>query len=83
MSSTANSRFTAYLSPRERELLTERAEAEGCSANFLVRTGIRLVLGLPVPARVAEELRRQLEDLEDEPPAASSSSSSSRPRAAA
>ena len=38
-----------YLSERERELADERAALECTSLSFLARTGLRLVLGLPVP----------------------------------
>jgi hypothetical protein len=59
-------RFSAYL-PAERDLLTQRAKEESTSENWLVRLGVRVVLGLPVPER---ERRRLLESLEREETAA-------------
>lgn len=56
----AGGRFTAYL-PGEREALAARAAVEGCSENYLVRIGVRALLGLPVPAWAREELARNLE----------------------
>ncbi len=53
-------RFTAYL-PREREILARRAQEEGCSENYLVRMGVRAVLGLSVPARLRDEIRAALD----------------------
>lgn len=44
----AGGRFTAYL-PAERELLQELAHEEQTSENYLVRIGVRALLGLPVP----------------------------------
>lgn len=57
--SATSGRFTAYL-PRERELLRERALEEGSSENFLVRLGVRIVLGLPVSARDRRAVLEQL-----------------------
>lgn len=55
----AGGRFTAYL-PGERELLQELAAEEGTSENYLVRIGVRALLGLPVPPwarrRIADAL---------------------------
>ena len=51
----AGGRFTAYL-PAERELLAELARAEGCSENYLVRIGVRALLGLPIPRHYRERL---------------------------
>lgn len=59
--SSLEGRFTAHFSPEERELLRQRAAAEATSENFYVRLGLRLVLGLPVPSRVAAELERERE----------------------
>jgi hypothetical protein len=55
----AGGRFTAYL-PAERLLLQERAKAEGCSENYLLRIGVRLLLGLSVPARFQAEVQENL-----------------------
>lgn len=59
--SSLEGRFTAHFTPEERELLRRRAAEEATSENFYVRLGLRLVLGLPVPRRVAAELDRELE----------------------
>lgn len=59
-------RFAAYL-PDERELLRVRAKEEGTSENWLVRLGVRAVLGLAIPER---ERRRLLESLDRERDAA-------------
>ena len=60
--SATSGRFTAYL-PDERELLRELEREEGCSANYLVRLGLRALLGLEVPSRyrtmILENLERQ------------------------
>lgn len=56
----AGGRFTAYL-PAERTLLAERAAADGCSENYLVRIGVRALLGLPIPPWARAELERNLE----------------------
>jgi hypothetical protein len=53
-------RFSAYL-PAERELLAQRAKEEGSSENWLVRLGVRVVLGLPIPERDRRRLRESLE----------------------
>lgn len=49
-------RFTAYMSANEDAELRKMAEEEGCSVNYLVRTGIRLVLGKDVPRWVTRKL---------------------------
>lgn len=61
MSATNGGRFAAYL-PTERELLAERAREEGTSQNWLVRLGVRAVLGLPINER---DRKRLLENLEE------------------
>jgi hypothetical protein len=50
-----NGRFSAYL-PAERALLHELAAEEGCSENYLVRIGVRALLGLPVPTWARERI---------------------------
>jgi len=43
---TGFTRFTAYLSSRERELLTQAAKEQRTSLNFVVRIAIRQYLGI-------------------------------------
>jgi hypothetical protein len=40
-----------YLSDTENRLVRERAEAENVSLSYLVRCGVRIILGLPIPSR--------------------------------
>jgi len=58
--SAIGGRFTAYI-PDERELLRERAKVEGTSENFLVRLGLRIVLGLPITERDRRDVLERLE----------------------
>jgi hypothetical protein len=55
-----NGRFSAYL-PAERELLHELALEEGSSENYLLRIGVRALLGLPIPAWARERIAAGLE----------------------
>jgi hypothetical protein len=55
-------RITAYLSVEEERDLRDRAEAEGTSINYLVRTGIRVVLGRPIPQWLLEQLEEVLNE---------------------
>lgn len=41
-------RFTAYISQDEREGIKKLADKSGTSDNYVVRTAIRNILGLPV-----------------------------------
>lgn len=55
-------RFTAYISEAEDKALREMADEQGTSVNYLVRSGVRLVLGLSVPRWLVlqlEEARRE------------------------
>ena len=53
-------RFTAYL-PDEREALHELARAEAGSENFLVRTAVRALLGLPIPEHYRQMIAGNVE----------------------
>jgi hypothetical protein len=57
----AGGRFTAYL-PAERELLQALSAEEGSSENYLLRIGVRALLGLPIPAHYRARVRENLED---------------------
>ena len=59
--SSVEGRFTAHFSPAERAALRELAGEEGTSENYLVRVGLRAVLGYPVPRWVRERLEELLE----------------------
>lgn len=56
----AGGRFTAYL-PGERELLAELARAEGSSENYLVRIGVRALLGLTIPGHYRAQIEAGFE----------------------
>lgn len=60
-------RFTAWL-PEERKLLREFAREQGSSENYVLRCGLRLLLGLSVPpwARAAAANRHELADSDRE-----------------
>jgi hypothetical protein len=47
-----------YLNGVEDRELRRKAEAEATSMNYLMRIGVRLVLGLPVPSWALEMLRK-------------------------
>lgn len=66
MALPAGGRFTAYL-PEERELLQERAAEEASSENYLLRVGVRALLGLPIPRRYRDEILANLSDTEPTP----------------
>ena len=55
----AGGRFTAYL-PAERALLQELAAEEGSSENYLLRIGVRALLGQPIPAHYRARIRANL-----------------------
>lgn len=59
--SSVEGRFTAHFSPAERAALRELASEEGSSENYLVRIGLRAVLGLPVPRWARERLAEVIE----------------------
>ena len=46
---TEMTRFTAYMSVRERELLAAKAAEQHTSVNFLVRVAVRKYLGITKP----------------------------------
>jgi hypothetical protein len=54
----------------EREGLRALAAEEASSENFLVRIGLRVLLGLPVPRYYRERMREELERAELERSAA-------------
>jgi len=56
----SGTRFTAWLSDEERELLRELAHEQGSSENYIMRTALRRLLGLAVPAW-ARESEHELE----------------------
>lgn len=55
MMAKSKQRFTAWLSDKEKQKLTEMAEREGTSVNFLVRTAVRQFLGLPTWGEIPGE----------------------------
>ncbi len=59
--SSVEGRFTAHFTPAERDALRAAAREQGTSENYLVRVGLRAVLGLPVPRWARDELERTLE----------------------
>jgi hypothetical protein len=50
-----------YLRSEEDEALRRFAAESGSSQNAVIRLGLRLVVGLPVPSWALEELRKRLE----------------------
>ena len=59
--SSVEGRFTAHFSPAERAALRELALEEASSENYLVRLGLRALLGLPIPRHARERIREGLE----------------------
>lgn len=52
---TANERFTAWLSPGERQAIRDKAREYGTSENYVVRMAIRQALQLGAPRNPARE----------------------------
>lgn len=60
----ASSRFTAYLGDQERERVRQLARREDCSENYVIRLAVRVMVGLPVPPRVADRVLELTRDLQ-------------------
>jgi hypothetical protein len=52
-------RFTAYISETEDKGLRDLAAQEGTSVNYIVRCGIRYLLGLDVPSWYIKHIEEQ------------------------
>lgn len=50
----SNQRFTAYLSPRERNAIQAAAESMNASENYVVRCAIRAYLQLDRPPQLSQ-----------------------------
>jgi hypothetical protein len=53
-------RFTAYLSSEEDTALRKMSKDEGTSMNYLVRCGVRMLLGLKIPNSIQRTVEEAL-----------------------